>query len=169
MYVVMVDGAFVRNAGGNIAWSHNHFQTAESLSAKERALFNLYLVVDAQPELLPTQKWGEHTYKINGNSVTRTWHPVDKTADELAAEYAASIPQEVTMRQARLALLGAGMLASVEAAINGMVEPNRTAALIEWEYSNAVLRKGPMVQMLAPTLGLSAAQIDGLFAVAATL
>jgi hypothetical protein len=78
-------------------------------------------------------------------------------------------PTSVTMRQARLALLGAGLLVSVQQALNNMLEPTKTAALIEWEYSSVVERHGHMIMVLAPVLGLSEAQIDGLFAVATTL
>jgi hypothetical protein len=39
------------------------------------------------------------------------------------------------MRQARLALLGAGLLPQVETALNSLDEPYKSAALIEWEYA----------------------------------
>ena len=50
------------------------------------------------------------------------------------------VPQEVTMQQARLALLDAGLLSSVQTAINSLPEPARTKAQIEWDYSNALQR-----------------------------
>lgn len=77
---------------------------------------------------------------------------------------------EVTMRQARLALLGAGLLDDVTAALNAIENANaKAAALIEWEFSNTVKRDGVLVQQLAPTLGLTESQLDSLFAQAATL
>ena len=42
-----------------------------------------------------------------------------------------AVPQTVTMRQARLALLGAGLLAGVDAAIASLPEPDKSAAIIE--------------------------------------
>lgn len=46
------------------------------------------------------------------------------------------IPQSVTMRQARLALLGAGLLDDVNSAIAAIPDPvQRKAAEIEWEYA----------------------------------
>ena len=78
-------------------------------------------------------------------------------------------PAEITMRQARLALLGAGKLAAVDAAIATMPEPNKTAAKIEWEYSNSVLRHNGFVSALGPMLGLTEAQIDALFIAGAKL
>jgi hypothetical protein len=79
------------------------------------------------------------------------------------------VPQSVTMRQARLALLGAGKLAEVDTAIAALSEPTRTAAQIEWEYSNEVQRSNGIVSQLGPALGLTEAQIDALFVAAAAL
>jgi hypothetical protein len=72
-------------------------------------------------------------------------------------------PQEVTMRQARLALLAAGKLAGVDAAIDALPEPQKTAARITWDYSSVVLRHQPLVLQLAPAIGLTDAQLDNLF------
>ena len=76
------------------------------------------------------------------------------------------VPPSVTMRQARLALLGAGLLASVDAAINALPSPQKEAARIEWEYSQEVQRHNGFVSVLAPLLGLTEAQTDALFLVA---
>lgn len=78
-------------------------------------------------------------------------------------------PAEVTMRQARLALLGAGMLAAVETAINALAEPAKTVARIEWDYSNTLQRANPLVAQLATALGLTSEQVDALFTAAAAL
>lgn len=85
------------------------------------------------------------------------------------AELKDRVPKEVTMRQARLALLGAGKLAGVDAAIASMPEPQRTAASIEWEYSNALQRNNQFVAQLGAALGIDAAGIDALFIAAAKL
>lgn len=75
----------------------------------------------------------------------------------------------VTMRQARLALLGAGLLDDINAAIDSLPSPQKEAARIEWEYSQEVQRHNGFVSLLAPTLGLTEPQLDELFATAATL
>ncbi len=93
----------------------------------------------------------------------QTW-----TSPELEPEQP-TVPAEVTMRQARMALIGAGKLAQVDAAIASMQEPQRTAATIEWEYSNALQRSNPFVSQLGAALGLDAAAIDALFVEAAKL
>lgn len=79
------------------------------------------------------------------------------------------IPQEITMRQARLALLDIGLLANVQTAINTLPEPDKTKAQIEWEYSNALQRGNPFVTTLGTALGLSSDDIDNLFITASRL
>jgi hypothetical protein len=78
------------------------------------------------------------------------------------------IPNEVTMRQARLALFEAGLIPSVEAALNALGEPAKTAARIEWEYSQTVRRDKEFVQVLSGALGLSSGDLDNLFTLAST-
>lgn len=69
------------------------------------------------------------------------------------------VPQSVSMRQARLALLSADLLASVNSAIAAGSE----AAQIEWEFASEVMRSSPLVSGLASALNLTETQIDGLF------
>lgn len=79
------------------------------------------------------------------------------------------VPPSVTMRQARLALLGAGLLDDIDAAINALPSPQKEAARIQWEYSQEVQRHHGLVASLAPILGLTEAQTDALFLVAGGL
>jgi len=104
--------------------------------------------IDAPPDFDPAQLT---QYSVGeGGAITRAIPPV-------------------TMRQARLALLGAGLLGTVESGINDLPEPQKSAARIVWEYSGEVQRNNPVVAQLAATLGLSSAQIDALFIGAAAL
>ena len=73
------------------------------------------------------------------------------------------VPQEITMRQARLVLLEHGLLANVQTAINSLPEPNKTKAQIEWDYSNALQRDNSFVTVLGTALGLTDEDIDNLF------
>lgn len=75
------------------------------------------------------------------------------------------VPQSVTMRQARLALLAAGLLDTVETAVAGA----GPAAAIEWEYAKEVQRTAGLVPAMATALGMTDAQIDALFVTASTL
>lgn len=77
------------------------------------------------------------------------------------------VPERVTMRQARLALLGANLLDDVEAALAALEGTAGQAARIEWEYSQEVWRNKPFVQQVASALGMSAAQLDQMFITAA--
>ena len=76
-----------------------------------------------------------------------------------------TVPASVTMRQARLALLGAGLLDTVQIAIAGA----GPAAAIEWEYAGDVQRAAGLVPAMATALGMTDAQIDALFIAAADL
>ena len=76
----------------------------------------------------------------------------------------------VTMRQARRALLDAGLLDQVDAAIAAIADATeRRQAEIDWEYATTVERLRPWVQTLGAALGLSAEDLDALFEQAATL
>jgi hypothetical protein len=81
-----------------------------------------------------------------------------------------TVPNQVTMRQARLALLGAGLLDGVDAAIAAIEdETQRRAAQITWDFAQEVRRDFPLVLALAGAFGLTDAQIDELFIAAAQL
>lgn len=71
----------------------------------------------------------------------------------------------VTMRQAQLALLSAGLLDSVEAFI---AQQNR-AVQITWATASTVERDNPVVLGAQQALNLTSNQVDDLFTLAATL
>jgi hypothetical protein len=78
-------------------------------------------------------------------------------------------PTEVDMAQARLALLSAGLLLSVQSAIDSLPSPDKEVAQIEWEFRQTVKRTSPLVQSLASSLGLTESDLDNLFLVAKEL
>ena len=95
----------------------------------------------------------------------------DAVAPELP-EYVAPPPegpQTVSMRQARLALLNAGLLTVVTDAIAAMPGTEGEAARIEWGYAQNVERYAPLVKSMASALPLTEEQIDNLFVEAAKL
>ena len=75
------------------------------------------------------------------------------------------VPQQVTMRQAQLALLSAGLLDDVGAVISAAGR----AAQLEWEYAAVVDRSNPAVAAVQQQQGMTDAQIDDLFREAAKL
>ena len=88
-------------------------------------------------------------------------------ADELAL--CDTTPKAVTMRQTRLALLGAGLLDATNAAIAAMTGVEGDAARIEWEYAQEVRRDSPLMLSMVTALGMTVAQVDALFETAAGL
>ena len=80
-----------------------------------------------------------------------------------------AVPEVVTMRQARLALLGAGLLAQVNTAVANMPGAEGDAARIEWEYAQEVRRDSPLVAGLSEILGLTDEALDNLYRTAVGL
>ena len=124
----------------------------------------------------------------NGELVLRFSHPsgeptfgqsdAPKTIVELLATLAPDatvdlrnpVPESVTPRQARLALLGAGLLANVEAGLAAIPDAAvRTAAQVEWEYATVIERNSPLVAGIATGLGLTDADLDALFEAASRI
>jgi len=89
--------------------------------------------------------------------------PVLPTEEELLIEKRAGMV--VTMRQARLALLEVGLLATIETAIASGTDE---ALKIEWEYAMDVKRTWTSLIALATSLGMTETQLDDLFALAMT-
>jgi hypothetical protein len=79
------------------------------------------------------------------------------------------VPQEVTPRQARLALLRAGLLTTVNNYVASVTGAEGDSMRVEWEFANMISRTDPLIVSLAPALGLTPAQIDQLFIQAAIL
>lgn len=77
----------------------------------------------------------------------------------------APIPSTVSMRQARLALLQAALLSTVNSAISAGGDADK----IEWEYATDVDRNSPLVQNMKAGLSLSDADLDNLFILASSL
>lgn len=77
------------------------------------------------------------------------------------------VPQSVTRKQARLALLAAGHFYAVHDGIESLEEPIRTEAKINWDDSDTYARDNPFVAMMAQMLGLSNSDVDDLFVAAA--
>lgn len=98
------------------------------------------------------------------------WRQVPLTDAEKAERAKAGVPSQVAMRQARLALLYAGLLDDVQPAIDSIPDPiSRRAAQIEWEYSSYVERDKPLVAGIAAAVGLSVEQVWDLLKFASTL
>lgn len=78
-----------------------------------------------------------------------------------------SIPQNVTRFQAKAALLGAGLLAQVEAYMSLPDTPAVTK--LAWIETLHFERSSPTVASLATLLGLTSTQVDNLFLTASQI
>lgn len=105
-----------------------------------------------------------------GQPWLRGWDVIALTPAEIEAAQKARVPQSVTRRQARQALLLAGLLDNVQPAIDSIADPvQRSMAQIEWDDSQQFERKRPLLISLAAALGLGEEALDNLFIQAAQL
>lgn len=80
------------------------------------------------------------------------------------------VPESVTPRQMRVALIVSGIsLETIEAVIESLPEPDKSITRVTWEYSTAFERDNPILNAMAPALGLNQEQLDQLFILANTL
>lgn len=76
----------------------------------------------------------------------------------------------VSPRQMRIALVLSGIqISTIESMIDALPEPDKTVTRITWEYSVEFQRNNPLLNAMAPALGLTSQQIDELFQLALTL
>lgn len=80
-----------------------------------------------------------------------------------------AVPASVTRRQARLALLQAGLLETVNATIAAMPSPAKERAQIDWDDAQTFDRDNQLLAQMAGALGLNDAALDALFVAAAAL
>lgn len=80
-----------------------------------------------------------------------------------------AVPASVTRRQARLALLQAGLLETVNATIAAMPSPAKERAQIDWDDAQTFDRDNQLLVQMAGALGLNDAALDALFVAAAAL
>lgn len=93
-----------------------------------------------------------------------TWAPPELVAPVVV------VPQVVTRRQARQALLLAGRLQDVQPAIDAIADPvQRGMVQIEWDDSQEFQRTRPTLIALATAIGMTTQDLDNLFTQAAQL
>lgn len=127
------------------------------------AQFGVYTVTPApMPSFdVRTQDVSEAAPQLVDGVWTQQWVVRELTPQEIDAR----TPVVVSMRQARLALLAAGLLDQVSTAMAGA----STEAQIEWEYATEVRRDSPLVISMAGSLGLTDGQVRDLFWAASAL
>jgi hypothetical protein len=109
-----------------------------------------------------------YAYELDGSQDHLIGDKVAMTAEEVEAHInppiVATIPQSVTPKQARLALLGAGLYDSVNLAVKA-----NPAHEIYWEYALEVKRDDALLIELSTALGITSEQLDDLFVVGSEL
>lgn len=83
--------------------------------------------------------------------------------DAASGQVVRRVPDEVPMSAARLVLFAHGLLSQVQPAINALPEPSKTRAQIQFDVGKVLERNNPFTLLLAPALGLDAAEMDALF------
>ncbi|MES2633997.1 MAG: hypothetical protein V4669_13570 [Pseudomonadota bacterium] len=108
---------------------------------------------------------------VNGEQVECTPEEEATIVAEREAEASrVDVPQTVTRRQAKQALLLAGLLSSVQAAIDAIPDATQRALVqIEWDDSLNFERNRPVLIALGTAMGLDSAAMDQLFITADTL
>ena len=106
---------------------------------------------------LPTIEDGQRADWVNGQWVV--------------SDIVVPVPKEVSLRQFLMATDRSGLLAQLEALKTNEALPLQTRRDIHFflEYSNFIERDHPLITSLAPVLGVTSAQIDEVFTLAASL
>lgn len=75
------------------------------------------------------------------------------------------VPRKISVRQAKLALLNAGLLDDIEA----MIEKSEKSVQISWEYATEFERNNPLILSFGALMKMSEEELDELFKLAKTL
>lgn len=127
---------------------------------------NYRFINEAQTEVRDLDNLDGPTIPVSSPAYWCLMHPEDGVAPEIG-EYEAPplpVPNVVSARQARLALLAAGKLDDVETAISAASQ----TVQITWEFANEIFRDDPLISAIAVGLGMSNEEIDALFVQAIT-
>lgn len=139
-----------------------------SISQQDLAEMGVFPLIYERPECTALEIAVPVAVELVDGHWTQQWEVRLATPDEIEASKP-PVPIEVTMRQARLALLGIGVLDQVASAIEALGGVERETARIEWNHSSVVHRDSPLVAIMGAALGLDDEQLNQLFITAAAL
>lgn len=71
--------------------------------------------------------------------------------------------KEVALWKLRAILSIQGLLTRVDEEINKLTEPNKTLALMSWEYGTVISNDSPTVKFIQGVLGLTDEQVNNIF------
>ena len=96
--------------------------------------------------------------ELRANWTGYSW--IDMPYSSYEYVHSETVPEVITMRQARLALLAVDLLATVDEAI---VTGTDEVLKVEWEYATEVRRDWANLITMATSLGMTEEQLDDLF------
>lgn len=129
------------------------------------ALLAKFGVVEVLPTERPAAGPGQLVEEATPQLVGGTWQQAWSVRDMTEAEVKATVPFSVTPLQIRKALRQVGL----KAAVDGYLATLPEEVAEEWEYALEVRRDNPTLLAAADALGMSEAQADDLFRLAASL
>lgn len=115
---------------------------------------------DLTPEQIRDQTvWGVTAWDENKLGTPPTIAEIEEEAGK------PTVPNQISSRQIRLALIAAGKDPdAIAAAINQIEdEAQRKSAIIEWEYASHVERQHPMIAVVGALLGMTESEVDAIF------
>ena len=145
-----------------------HVMFGASITEDDLSFVGIFTLRSEEPAVDAGQVAERVAVDLVDEQWTQLWTVRDMTPEEIEAARP-PVPQEVTMRQARLALLAIGKLGQVAPAIESLTGDDRDKARIEWEFSSTVVRSRALVVLLGQALGLDDEALDQLFITAAGL
>lgn len=159
--------------------AENNSVAVPSLVDETTTVFAVYSTWDAflnGEAAVSTQRFnGQHNYNA-AETFFAGWAKVCRDDEnwsvvECGPAPTPTVPDTISARQIRLWLISAGIsLAQIETLINNIEDQQqREYTRVEWEYAPYIERNHPMVATFAGALGLTDAQVDAGFIVAATL
>lgn len=105
---------------------------------------------------------------VEYNAHTGEYHEREATPEEMKELQqigkAKNIPQIITARQLRLALLEKGVdINKIDKIINALPEEQKTVAQISWEYAHTFERNNPMLLQVAEAIGITEEELNDIF------
>ena len=181
-----IDGVSITtkpNFSFNYAWFQVTDTDAQYVGSHDEGIYNKDMSEAQKDEVMSfyssyvftgeVPSFDETTHKAVESTVTEvidgktysTYDIVELTTEELEAIAKARVPSVITIRQAKLALLDQGLLATVDNAVANSTDEEMK---IEWAYTTEVRRDWQSLITMATGLGMTGTDLDNLFILAET-
>lgn len=149
----------------HLVWGYKTQEEKEGLDPSEYPIYfdEVFDRVDKSQKNIPTLKeLAQSTIKDRADALILR-HP--KTLQRLEHYDEKGVPRKISVRQAKLALLDAGLLDDIEA----MVAKSERAVQISWEYATEFERINPLILAFQSQMQMGDEALDELFKTAKKL